>query len=81
MICCFFGHSDAPESVYLALADAVTRHITGLGVTEFRVGNYGAFDRMAARAVKEAKTHHPVKLYLMPPYLPEQGRPAGYDRF
>ena len=48
-ICFFAGHSDAPESVYPALAEAVERHITGYGVTEFRVGNYGGFDRMAAR--------------------------------
>ena len=50
-ICFFAGHSDAPESVYPALAEAVERHITGYGVAEFRVGNYGGFDRMAARAV------------------------------
>ena len=42
--CFFAGHSDAPESVYPALAEAVERHITGYGVAEFRVGNYGGFD-------------------------------------
>ena len=84
--CFFAGHSDAPESVYPALAEAVERHITGYGVAEFRVGNYGGFDRMAARAVKEAKQQHPgVTLYLVLPYLPEQGWPLpdmdGFDGF
>ena len=50
-ICFFSGHSDASESVYPALAEAVERHTTGYGVAEFRMGNYGGFDRMAARAV------------------------------
>ena len=85
-ICFFAGHSDAPESVYPALAEAVERHITGYGVTEFRVGNYGGFDRMAARAVKAAKQRRPgVTLYLVLPYLPDQGRSLpdmdGFDGF
>ncbi len=84
-ICFFIGHSDAPQSVYPELVEAVERHIMEYGVTEFRVGNYGAFDRMAARAVKEAKASHPdVFLYLMLPYLPgTDGRllpdMEGYD--
>jgi len=72
--CIFIGHSDAPQSIFAALADAVERHITEYGVTDFRVGNYGAFDRMAAHAVKKAKASHPgVSLYLMLPYLPGTG--------
>ncbi len=84
-ICFYIGHSDAPQSVYPELVEAVERHITEYGVTDFRVGNYGAFDRMAAHAVKEAKAKYPgVSLYLMLPYLPGTGgRPLpdmdGYD--
>ncbi len=83
-ICFFVGHSDAGEAVYPALLEAVERHITEYGVTEFRVGNYGSFDRMAARAVREAKRQHPgVTLYLALPYLPGLGRPLpdmeGFD--
>ncbi len=55
-------------------------------MTDFLVGNYGAFDRMAARTVKEAKARHPdIRLCLMLPYHPEMGRllpeREGYDRF
>ncbi len=85
--CCFIGHSKIPrgDNLYPALTEAVERHITAYGVTDFLVGNYGAFDYWAARAVKEAKAKYSnVRLYLMLPYLPELGRPLpkdmeGYD--
>ncbi len=74
-ICFFTGHGDAPEGVYPALAAAVERHIVEYGVREFRVGNYGYFDRMAPRAVRDAKKRHEdVSLYLVLPYWPEEGR-------
>ncbi len=73
-ICFFIGHSDAPQSIFPALADAVERHITEYGVTDLRVGNYGAFDHIAARAVKAAKAKHPdIALYLVIAYLPGTG--------
>ncbi len=62
------------------------RHITEHSVTDFLVGNYGAFDRMAAATVKEAKARYPgIHLFLMLPYRPKLGRPLpdreGYDNF
>lgn len=83
-VCFFIGHSDTGESIYPALLEAVERHITESEVTEFRVGNYGGFDRMAAKAVRKAKERHPgVTLYLALPYLPDLGRPLpdmeGFD--
>lgn len=51
------------------LAEAVERHIIEFGVTEFVVGQYGIFDRMAARVVRKAKQRHPeVSLVLLLPY-------------
>ncbi len=83
-VCFFVGHSDVGENIYPALLETVERHITEYGVTEFRVGNYGGFDRMAARAVRAAKERHPgITLYLALPYLPDLGRPLpdmeGFD--
>lgn len=82
--CCFTGHSEVWDNISQALSDAVERHIAEYGVTDFLVGNYGRFDRMAAAAVKAAKTRHRgIRLYLMLPYRPELGRPLpdmeGYD--
>ncbi len=74
-ICFFTGHSNAPKSVYSALEDAVERHIVEYGVTQFRVGNYGDFDRMALQAVRDVKKRHAcVSLCLVLPYWPEAGR-------
>ena len=53
------------------------------GVTEFIVGHYGGFDRLAAAAVKVAKHLYPeVKLTLLLPYhLAERSIPIpdGFD--
>lgn len=62
------------------LAEAVERHIVEYGVTEFVVGHYGAFDRMAARAVREAKQRHPeVSLVLLLPYYPTEKPDGEWD--
>ena len=72
--CFFIGHRDAPETLHPLLDEAVERHITAYGVTDFVVGHYGRFDAMAARAVREAKQRHPeVTLTLLIPYYPFQG--------
>ena len=53
------------------------------GVTEFLVGQYGAFDRMAAKAVIQLKEKYPdVKLTLLLPYHPGERKvelPDGFD--
>lgn len=64
----FIGHREASEKMYPELKAAVEQHITEYGVTEFIVGHYGGFDRLAARAVVEAKKIHPeVTLTLLLP--------------
>lgn len=69
--CFFIGHHDAGADVYPLLAAEVTRHIADFGVTDFFVGDYGNFDRMAAQAVKQAQKQHPeVRLMLVLPYHP-----------
>lgn len=81
--CFFIGHRDAPDTIYPALLAEVERHITELGVGEFIVGQYGRFDRLAARAVKEAKARHPeVELTLLLPFHPAKKpvqKPEGFD--
>ena len=81
--CFFIGHREASSEVLPALREAVERHIVDYGVTEFIVGNYGGFDRMAARAVIEAKTQHPqITLTMLLPYHPAErpiDLPPGFD--
>lgn len=80
--CFFIGHRDAPESIYERLLTAVERHISEYSVTDFVVGRYGNFDRLAARAVMEAKQHHSdVTLTLLMPYYRADAEPLpdGFD--
>ncbi len=81
--CFFIGHRDVSEKVYPALLAEVERHIVELDVTEFIVGHYGEFDRLAAKAVIFAKQAHPnVSLLLLLPYHPAERPvkiPASFD--
>ena len=81
--CFFIGHREASEEIYPVLYAAVEQHIVEYGVTEFIVGHYGGFDRLAASAVKEAKRFYPeVKLILLLPYHPAErsiSTPDGFD--
>jgi len=79
----FIGHREADERILPALRKAVEQHIAQHGVTEFVVGHYGGFDRLAARAVIEAKARHPqISLMLLLPYHPAERpmeNPPGFD--
>lgn len=81
--CFFIGHREAGSELLPLLAEAVERHITDYGVTDFYVGHYGGFDGLAAQAVKEAKQCHPeVCLMLVLPYHPAirpVETPKGFD--
>lgn len=81
--CFFIGHRDAPSELYPSIVSAVEEHIVQHGVTEFLVGQYGAFDRMAAKAVIQLKEKYPeVVLVLLLPYHPGEKKvvlPDGFD--
>ena len=80
--CFFIGHRDTPETVKSALQEAVVQHIVEYGVTEFLVGSYGAFDRMAAECVIAAKKQHPqVVLTLLLPYHPGERKVTLLEGF
>ena len=81
--CFFIGHREASAEVLPALAEAVERHIIEYGVTEFIVGNYGGFDRMAAKTVIAAKKRYPeITVSMLLPYHPAErpvALPPGFD--
>ena len=81
--CFCIGHREASEEIFSALTEAVEHHIVHCGVTEFIVGNYGGFDRMAARAVISAKALYPgITLLLLLSYHPAERpieTPPGFD--
>lgn len=81
--CFFIGHREATYDIMPALEKAIEKHITEYGVTEFIVGHYGGFDRLAAEAVITAKQIHPeITLSLLLPYHPTERpieKPEGFD--
>ena len=81
--CFLIGHRDAPFTMRAKLEEAIAAAIVEYGVTEFVVGQYGAFDKMAASCLAEAKKAHPeLRLLLLLPYHPME-RPVdlsqGFD--
>lgn len=81
--CFLIGHRDVPGELRERLAKAIDEAIMRDGVTEFVVGQYGAFDRMAAGCLAEAKKAHPeLRLLLLLPYHPVErpvDLPQGFD--
>lgn len=81
--CFLIGHRDTPDSVRSVLESAIERCITQQNITEFVVGQYGNFDRLAIRALAEAKKRHPsITLLLLIPYHPADRPvkpPPGFD--
>ena len=81
--CFFIGHRTVPNDIRERLNAAIERHITEYGVTEFFVGHYGAFDRMAQAALVRAKKRHPhIRPLLLLPYHPGEQIvkvPNGFD--
>lgn len=82
--CFFIGHREASEELFPVLTEVVERHIIEYNVTDFVVGQYGNFDKLAAKAVRVVKKRHPtVTLTLLLPYHPYDRPipvPKGFDR-
>ena len=81
MIVTFFGHRHVTDetAVYAWLLKEIERWIL-VGATLFYLGGYGAFDRLAANAVKECKEKHSyIRSTLVLPYLDREYDTAMYD--
>ena len=73
MTCCFFGHKDAPSSIYEKLEEAVEKIIVEDGVSSFLVGNQGQFDSMALSALRKLKLKYPHITYnVVLAYMPAE---------
>ena len=81
--CYFIGHREADERLLPVLTKTIKQLINENDVRHFYVGGYGGFDRIAGRAVKEAKEKYPdITLNLVLPYHPAERpmeNPFGFD--
>ena len=70
--CCFFGHRDTPSSVRPKLTDVIMDLIEEHGVTDFFVGNQGAFDLLVLSVLKELAVSYPqIRYTVVLAYLPD----------
>lgn len=80
--CFFIGHREAGEGLLARLTEEVEGCAVA-GVTDFVVGHYGGFDRLAAQAVRKIKKQFPqvTLTMLLPYYQPERPMPLpeGFD--
>ncbi len=80
--CFFIGHREATGEILPQLMNVV-EHLVEQGVTDFVVGHYGGFDRLAATAVLRVKARHPrITLTMLIPYHPAERPiplPPGFD--
>ena len=77
--CCFLiGHRETTDALYPALYDAVVRHMVVYDVGEFVVGQYGGFDRLAARVLHDVKGRFPgIRLTLLLAYHRQSAAPRS----
>ena len=76
--CTFFGHSDAPEQIFMHLKATIEELISKKDVDKFYVGNNGCFDFMVRRALTELKKIHPhIDYAVVLAYMPKEF--GGFD--
>lgn len=80
--CFLLGNRDAPADLLPRMEETIERIVLDQNITLFIVGNRGAFDLMAASAVKRIKKYCGVQLLLLLAYHPAE-RPvpmlSGFD--
>ena len=79
MVCTFFGHRDAPETITVALRTILIDLIENKNVTMFYVGNNGAFDRIARGLLKELKKTYNINYYVALAYIPQKADGEDYS--
>lgn len=80
--CFIMGHRDARKDIFSMLCNCIEKCIEFDGVDEFIVGNYGSFDKMAAKAVNLSKMKRAnIKLTPILPYHPAERKSAISSEF
>ena len=73
MTCCFFGHKDAPSSIYKKLEEAVETLIVERDVDSFLVGNQGQFDSMVLSVLRKMKgKYSQISYNVVLAYMPAE---------
>lgn len=82
-LCFLIGHREADATLYGVLYREIERHIREWGATDFLVGHYGGFDRVAVRVLQDIRRCYPqMRPFLLLPYHPARQPveiPAGFE--
>ncbi len=69
----FFGHRDAPSSIYELIKKTIKDFIENNNAGNFYVGNHGNFDSMVLRALRELQIIYPNIIYaVVIAYMPKE---------
>ncbi len=79
MVCCFFGHRDAPKEIKPTLKRVLVDLIENKNVDMFYVGNYGNFDFLVQKILKELKEIYLIKCYIVLSYIPKKDEYSDYS--
>jgi uncharacterized phage-like protein YoqJ len=79
MVCCFFGHRDAPKEIKPTLKRVLVDLIENKNVNMFYVGNYGSFDILVQQTLKELSEIYPIKYYVVLAYIPKKDEYTDYS--
>ncbi len=70
VVCTFFGHKDAPQSISVQLENVIIDLIENRSVDEFYVGNHGNFDKIVYHALKKLRKVYPnIRYSIVIAYL------------
>ena len=73
VVCSFFGHRNAPQSLCHTIRENIENLILQRNVDCFMVGNQGDFDYMVLKALRQLKQEYPHIYYnVVLAYLPTQ---------
>lgn len=65
MVCTFFGHRDAPDSIKRILENTITDMLYKNNISMFYVGNNGNFDKMVQTVLSEISEQHPINYCIV----------------
>ena len=78
--CAFFGHSEVRENIDFRLTNVLIDLIENENISNFYVGNHGAFDRLVTDKLRDLKKRYPhIKYSVVLAYFPSKETLCRYD--
>ena len=79
MVCTFFGHRDASDSLAEKLRKTLIELLKTGNVDVFYIGNSGNFDKLASRVLSELSSEYSFTCRNVLAYLPEYETTYNFD--